>query len=40
LQTALVEAYGGLPLEDLRKVMAQGLQVAALAGMADVKSGD
>jgi phage gp29-like protein len=37
LQDALVNAYGGLPLEDLRKVMAQGFQVAALAGVADVK---
>jgi len=38
LQTALVEAYGGLPLEDLRKVMAQGMQVAALTGMMDAAS--
>lgn len=36
LQGKLVEAYGALPLEDLRRVMAQGFQVAALAGMADV----
>lgn len=39
LQAALVEAYGGLPLDDLRKVMAQGFQVAALAGMADAREG-
>ncbi|HEU0283165.1 MAG TPA: DUF935 family protein [Gallionella sp.] len=39
LQAALVEAYSGLPLEDLRKVMAQGFQVAELAGMADVQAG-
>ena len=39
LQSALLQAYDGLPLEDLRKVMAQGFQVAALAGMADVKAG-
>ncbi len=39
LQDALLQAYGGLPLDDLRKVMAQGFQVAALAGMADVKAG-
>ena len=40
LQTTLVQAYGGLPLDDLRKIMAQGFQVAALAGMADVKAGE
>lgn len=40
LQAKLVEAYGGLPLEDMRKVMAQGFQVAALAGIADVKAGE
>ena len=40
LQSALVEAYGGLPLDDLRRVMARGFQVAALAGMADVKAGE
>lgn len=39
LQTKLVNAYGGLPLDDLRKVMAQGFQVAALAGIADVAAG-
>lgn len=39
LQAALVQAYGGLPLDDLRKAMAQGLQVATLAGMADVREG-
>lgn len=40
LQTTLVEAYGGLPLEDMRRVMAQGFQVAVLAGIADVKAGE
>ena len=39
LQASLLSAYGSLPLEDLRKVMAQGFQVAALAGMADVLDG-
>ena len=39
LQAALLSAYGSLPLEDLRKIMAQGFQVAALAGMADVLDG-
>lgn len=39
LKTKLVEAYGGLPLEDMRKVMAQGFHVATLAGMADVQAG-
>lgn len=38
LQITLLNAYGGLPLGDLRRVMAQGFQVAALAGMADVVS--
>ncbi len=37
LQAALTAAYGALPLDDLRKVMAQGFQLAALAGMADVQ---
>jgi len=36
LQAALTTAYGGLPLDDLRKIMAQGFQLAALAGMTDV----
>jgi phage gp29-like protein len=36
LQTSLVKAYGSLPLADLRKIMAQGFQVAALAGVKDV----
>jgi phage gp29-like protein len=40
LQTDLVNAYGGLPLADLRKVMAQGFQMATLAGMADVATGN
>ncbi|OHD27419.1 MAG: hypothetical protein A2Y38_05585 [Spirochaetes bacterium GWB1_59_5] len=39
LQAALLSAYDGLPLEDLRKVMAQGFQVAVLAGMADANAG-
>lgn len=34
LQTSLTDAYGALPLDDLRKIMAQGFQVATLAGMA------
>jgi phage gp29-like protein len=38
LQTDLLNAYGRLPLAELRKVMAQGYQVAVLAGMADVGS--
>lgn len=40
LQAALTQAYGSLPLEDLRKVMAQGFQLAALAGMVDVQDGN
>lgn len=39
LQNALLEAYNGLPLEDLQAVMAKGFAVAQLAGMFDVKSG-
>ncbi len=39
LQTVLIDAYGTLPLEDLRKIMAQGFQLAVLAGMADVADG-
>ncbi|HAF44668.1 MAG TPA: hypothetical protein DCK83_06950 [Gallionellaceae bacterium] len=39
LQEAMLTAYGDLPLEDLRKIMAQGFQLAALAGMADVQYG-
>lgn len=39
LQGTLTAAYGGLPLEDLRKVMAQGFQLAILRGMADVADG-
>lgn len=40
LQDALTQAYGGLPLDDLRKIMAQAFQVAALSGMADVADGN
>jgi len=40
LQATLTEAYGALPLEDLRKVMAQGFQLAILRGMADVQDGN
>ena len=40
LQQTLTDSYGGLPLDDLRKIMAQGFQLAALAGIADVKSGN
>lgn len=40
LQTDLMNAYSSLPLADLRKVMAQGFQVAALAGMADAHAGE
>lgn len=36
LQVALLAAYDGLPLDDLRAVMASGFMVARLAGMADV----
>lgn len=36
LQEALLAAYGGLPLDDLREVMASGLAVAQLAGIAEV----
>lgn len=39
LQEALLSAYADLPLEDLRKIMAQGFQLAALRGMADVADG-
>lgn len=39
LKTKLLGAYGGLPTEDLRKVMAQGFQVAVLSGMDDVAAG-
>jgi phage gp29-like protein len=39
LQEALLTAYAGLPLDDLRNVMAQGFQLAALRGMADVLDG-
>lgn len=39
LQEKLTKAYAGLPLDAMRKVMAQGYQVAALAGMADVADG-
>ena len=38
LQDALLNAYGSLPLEDLRRVLAQGMQVATLAGMAEATS--
>jgi phage gp29-like protein len=40
LQTTLTQAYGALPLEDLRKIMAQGFQLAILRGMADVQDGN
>lgn len=40
LQAALTQAYGGLPLEDMRKIMAQGFQLAILRGMADVQDGN
>ena len=36
LQAALLAAYDGLPLDDLRAVMESGFMVARLAGMADV----
>lgn len=39
LQAALTQAYGDLPLEDLRKIMAQGFQLAILRGIADVQDG-
>ena len=37
LQAALLAAYDGLPLDDLRAVMASGLAVAQLAGLSDVR---
>lgn len=37
LQAALLTAYDGLPLDDLRAVMASGFAVAQLAGLADVR---
>lgn len=37
LQESLINAYGGLPLDDLRAVMAGGFAVAQLAGLADVR---
>lgn len=39
LQAALTEAYGGLPLDDLRAVMETAFAVAELAGIADVQAG-
>lgn len=36
LQDALLAAYASLPLDDLRAVMASGLQVARLAGLSDI----
>jgi phage gp29-like protein len=39
LQKTLAEAYGALPLEDLRKIMAQGFRLAILRGMADAAAG-
>jgi phage gp29-like protein len=39
LQASLLASYGGLPLEDLQAVMAQGLIAAQAAGMADVEAG-
>lgn len=40
LQSLLVEAYGGLPTDELVKVMALAGASATLAGMADVADGD
>ncbi|MFZ6655654.1 DUF935 domain-containing protein [Undibacterium sp. TJN19] len=39
LQNTLLEAYSGLPMEDMQSVMAQGFALAQLAGMFDVKAG-
>jgi phage gp29-like protein len=36
LQATLLDAYGSLPVDDLRAVMASGLAVARLAGIADI----
>ena len=38
LQTTLLGAYGGLPIEDLQKLMADALAVAQAEGMVDVKA--
>jgi phage gp29-like protein len=40
LQTALTDAYGGLPLDDLRTIMETAFAVAQLAGMVHVESGN
>ena len=40
LAAAIDQAYGSLPQEDLRKVTAQALAVAHLAGMSDVQDDD
>jgi phage gp29-like protein len=37
LQASLLAAYDGLPLDDLRQVMATGFAVAQMAGLADVR---
>ncbi|MFZ3004056.1 MAG: DUF935 family protein, partial [Undibacterium umbellatum] len=39
LQATLLNAYAGLPLEDLQAVMAQGFAAALAAGMYEVKAG-
>ncbi|MFZ6775808.1 DUF935 domain-containing protein [Undibacterium sp. Ji83W] len=39
LQATLLNAYAGLPLEDLQAVMAQGIAAALAAGMYEVKAG-
>ena len=36
LQNSVLAAYGSLPIDDLRAVMASGLAVARLAGIADI----
>mgnify|MGYP000909054892 CR=1 FL=1 len=37
LQQTILTAYAGLPLADLRAILAQGFAVGALAGLADVQ---
>ncbi|NDP58015.1 MAG: DUF935 domain-containing protein [Oxalobacteraceae bacterium] len=39
LQASLAAAYDGLPLDDLRQIMAQGLALAQAAGIDDVQDG-
>lgn len=39
MQAALAAAYDGLPLDDLRQIMAQGLALAQAAGIDDVQDG-